>query len=294
MNRILERRFWRFCVALGISLWLPMLGVCENSARSATREPTDCAWAQGPPLDTDSAINGLVQNLAGPLNAAKAKNVVVLDLRGPNGGLHPAGKWLADHVSVAMTTQFPKLKILDRAQLPASDEPPDAPTDIGAIFKKETQEARSVGADVLVEGNFAGVSGQIGVSLAVVKLSELGKTHEMRSGLIPIPKGIDNQIFQALPPLKLEDGFPRAGEGGINMPVCTYCPNASGSGSGTVILKIVVTEDGRPDRIKVLRSPSPELQAAAVKTVQAWRFKPAVGFDGKPIAVVTPIEITLR
>jgi TonB family protein len=271
-----------------------MSGVCERLYRPAARELTIYIGAQGSPLGTDSAIDVLVQRLAEPLKTAKAKNVVVLDLRGPDGGLYTAGKWLSDRVSVAIAAQFPKLKLIDRTQLPSSEETPGVPTTPSALFEKEVQEARSVGADVAVEGNFAGVSGQIGVSLTVVKLSELGKTHETRSGLIPVPKGIDDQGFQAIPPLQLEDGFPRAGKSGINMPVCTYCPNASGGGNGTALLEIIVTQDGRPDRIKILKSPSPELEAAAVKTVQSWRFKPAVGFDGNPIAVITPIQITFR
>jgi TonB family protein len=294
MGQILDRKFCRFCVALGIAFWLPMPGVCEKSDRPATRELTIYTEAQGAPLDTDSAIDALVQSLAAPLKAAKAKNVVVLDLRGPDGGLYAAGKWISDPVSVAMRTEFPKLKIIDRTQLTLSDETPGAPTEESALFKKEIQEARSVGANVAVAGNFAGVSGQIDVSLAVVKLAGLERTHEMRSGLIPIPKGTEDRILQTIPPLDLEDGFPRAGRGGINMPVCTHCPNLANGLSGTVILEVVVTQDGRPDRIKILRSPSPEIEAAAVKTVQAWSFKPAIGFDGKPIAVITPIQITFR
>lgn len=294
MVHILDRKFWAFCVALGIGLWCPMSGGSEKLYVPAARELPIYIGAQGSPLGTDSAIDALVQSLAGPLKVAKAKSVVVLDLRGPNGGLYPAGKWISDHISVAMRAEFPEIKIIDRTQLPPRDEKIGAPMDLSAIFSKEVEQARSVGADVAVEGNFAGVSGQIGVSLAVVGLAELGKTHETRSGLIPVPKGIDDQIFQALPPLQLEDGFPRAGKSGINMPVCTYCPNASGGGNGTVLLDIVVTPDGRADRIKILRSPSTELEAAAVKAVRNWRFKPAIGFDGKPIAVITPIQITFR
>jgi TonB family protein len=242
------------------------------------RDLTIHTEAQGSPLDTDSAIDALLQSLAAPRKAAKAINVVVLDLRGSNGGLYPAGKWISDHVSVAMRTEFPKLRIIDRTQLTSSDETSGAPMEESAIFKKEIQEARSVGADVAVAGNFAGVSGQIGVSLAVVRLAGLERTDEMRSALIPIPKGTEDQIFQTIPPLQLKDGFPRAGRGGINMPVCTHCPYLANGLSGTAILEVVVTQDGGPDRIKILRSPSPETEAAAVKTVQVWRFKQAIGF----------------
>jgi hypothetical protein len=86
----------------------------------------------------------------------KAKNVVVFDLRGPNGGVYPAGKWISDLVSVAMRTEFPKLKIIDRSQLNSNDEVPGNPMDKVALFEREVKEARSVGADVAIAGNFAG------------------------------------------------------------------------------------------------------------------------------------------
>jgi len=121
-------------------LWLAIPAVCENSKRAATRELRRYAAAQDSSLGTDRAIAALVQNLAGPLKAAKAKNVVVLDLRGPNGGLYPAGKWISDHVSVAMKTQFPKLRIIDRTQLPSSHETPGAPMEESAIFKKRSRK----------------------------------------------------------------------------------------------------------------------------------------------------------
>lgn len=278
-------KFWGFCAFVGISCWPTATGLYggESTAYIGTRASS-----------SEPAIDSLVKSLAEPLKAVKAKNVVVFDLRGPNGGVYPAGKWISDHVSVAMRTEFPKLKIIDRSQLNSNDEVPGDPMDKVALFEREVKEARSVGADVAIAGNFAGVSGRIGVSLSVIGLSGLGKTHEVRTGLIPIPSELADQTSQAIPPLELEDGFPRAGESGINMPLCTYCPSPGNGLTGLVTLQIVVTQDGRPDKITVLKSPSPELATAAVKTVQAWRFKPAVGFDGNPIAVITPIQILFR
>jgi TonB family protein len=267
---------------------------CEGAERPLSDDPASHTVAQAPPVTAESALAALVQKLAEPLKAVKAKNVVVLDLRGPNGGLYPAGKWISDHVSVAIKTEFPKLKMIDRSRLIPSVETPGTPTENEAVFKTEVQEAQSVGADVYISGNFAEISGQIGVSLDVVKLAGLEKTHDVRSGLIPIPKEMEDQTLQTIPPLQLEDGFPRAGKSGINMPVCSYCPSPRSGLTGLVKLEIIVTKDGKPDRIKVLKSPSSELAAAAVTMVQTWRFKPATGFDGNPIAVITPIEITFR
>jgi TonB family protein len=294
MRKPFSPKFYGVYIVACVTLWRPVSAKFEGSEGPLPHELASYDAAQAPSVTTESALETLVQKLAQPLKAAKAKHVVVLDLRGPNGGLYPAGKLISDHLSVAIGTEFPKLKIIDRSQLIPSVEMPGTPTEVSAGFKTDIQEARSVGADVFISGNFAEVSGQIGISLHIVKLSELEETHEVRSGLIPIPKEIEDQTSDAIPPLQLEDGFPRAGESGINMPVCSHCPTPSNGLTGLVTLEIIVTKDGRPDRIRVLKTPSPELAAAAARLVQAWRFKPAAGFDGNPIAVITPIEITFR
>ena len=130
-------KFWGFCAFVGISWWTAAAGLHgESTAYIGTQASS-----------SEPAIDSLVKTLAEPLKAVKAKNVVVFDLRGPNGGVYPAGKWISDLVSVAMRTEFPKLKIIDRSQLNS---------DKVALFEREVKEARSVGADVAIAGNFAG------------------------------------------------------------------------------------------------------------------------------------------
>lgn len=43
-------------------------------------------------------------------------------------------------------------------------------------------------------------------------------------------------------------------------------------------LELVVTPDGKTDKIKVVASPSTVLATSAVRAVKGWRFKPSVGF----------------
>jgi TonB family protein len=249
---------------------------------------------QNSPSTTESAIAALVKSLAEPLKKVKARNVIVLNLRGPDGQLHPVGNWFADHVSAAIRNRFPKIKTVDRTQLSSNVEIAGTPMDAEAIFQREIHQARLTGADVAITGNFAAVSDQIGVSLDVIKLADLGKTHDVRAGLIPISKELTDLTSETIPTLELVDGVPRAGKSGIGMPVCTYAPAIGSGRSGLVVLEIVVTKDGRAERIKVIKSPDPELAALAVQSVQSWRCKPALGFDGNPIAVVTPVQITFQ
>jgi protein TonB len=96
-------------------------------------------------------------------------------------------------------------------------------------------------------------------------------------------------------------GYPQAGEGGYGEPVCLFCPNPQFSDEavklkyqGTVLLRFVVTKDGRAEDIQVVRSLGLGLDQKAIAAVRTWRFKPAVGPGGKPAAVILVAEISFR
>ena len=255
-------------------------------------------FAQNLPQGAGSAMTELALHLAEPLKHVKATKVIVFDLRGASGQAHPAGKWLADQLSLAIEARFPRLAAVDRSQANSEDEITAVSTNSITRFSREVDQARAVGADAFITGDFGKVSeSQIGVSLTIVGLTELEKTHETRTALIPISKEFADLSKEPIPGLVLEGGIPRSGKGGISMPICTYCPPPEfrqGESSGTVQLEIVVTSQGRPERITLLQAPTDELAASAVRVVQTWRFKPAVGFDGTPISVVTPIQFSFR
>ena len=85
------------------------------------------------------------------------------------------------------------------------------------------------------------------------------------------------------------NGAYKVGIGGIGFPGCIACPDPSYSDqarsakvSGIVVLHLVVTAEGHTANIQVQRSLGYGLDEEAVKTVEKWRFRPAVGLDGKP------------
>jgi TonB family protein len=95
--------------------------------------------------------------------------------------------------------------------------------------------------------------------------------------------------------------YPNPGAGGNSYPLCTYCPAPSYTREatrakieGTVTLVVVVTADGTATNIHVMKGLGYGLDASAVETVGTWRFKPAAGPDGKPVAVRYTIEVTFR
>jgi TonB family protein len=256
------------------------------------------ANAQSAHPATDSSITALVEGISQPLKRANTKKVIVFDFRGANEQVHPVGKWLADQVSMTIQKELPKIKAIDRSQLNPKSGIAEASTDPHLIFVAEINEARALGADVFISGTFARVSDQIGVSVEITKIADRGQTLEVRTGLVPISRAITDLSSEPIPGLDLKDGIPHAGIGGISMPICTRCPAPetprNATKRGVVLLEIVVTPDGRPEKITIIKTPSPELADSAVRTVQSWRFKPAIGFDGSAIAVFTPIEVTFQ
>jgi TonB family protein len=63
--------------------------------------------------------------------------------------------------------------------------------------------------------------------------------------------------------------------------------------SGTVVLEVTVDLDGHAKDIKVKVGLPFGLTQQAIDTVKEWRFKPAVGPDGKPAAVRQVAELSV-
>ena len=96
-------------------------------------------------------------------------------------------------------------------------------------------------------------------------------------------------------------GVFRAGVNGVGSPLCIYCPDPQYSDEarkakyqGTVVLDVIITADGRAINIHVAKGPGLGLEEKAIEAVRSWRFKPAIGPSGKPVAVSIPIEVTFR
>ena len=62
---------------------------------------------------------------------------------------------------------------------------------------------------------------------------------------------------------------------------------------GTVVLQLVVDDQGRPQNLKILRSLGLGLDQKAIEAVEKWRFKPGMK-DGKAVPVMATIEVNFR
>jgi TonB family protein len=62
---------------------------------------------------------------------------------------------------------------------------------------------------------------------------------------------------------------------------------------GTVILYVVVDEQGNPRELRPIRPLGKGLDEAAIEAVHQWQFRPGMK-DGKPVAVQVTIEVNFR
>jgi TonB family protein len=94
----------------------------------------------------------------------------------------------------------------------------------------------------------------------------------------------------------------RAGENGVSMPVCEYCPKPEYSAEareagiqGMVYLQVAVLTNGRAGEIKLIRGVEKSLDEQAIKAVrEQWTFKPATDRNGDAVDVLVPVEISFQ
>jgi TonB family protein len=93
----------------------------------------------------------------------------------------------------------------------------------------------------------------------------------------------------------------RPGKDGVGYPSCAYCPAPpytqdarDAKLEGVVVLQVVIGPDGRASNMQILKKLGHGLDENAIAAVRNWRFKPAPGPNGKPVAVVLPVEVTFR
>lgn len=91
------------------------------------------------------------------------------------------------------------------------------------------------------------------------------------------------------------------GRDGVGYPACAYCPPPQFSEEarkakhqGSVIVHVIILADGRVTEASVVKGLGLGLDEKALEAVRTWRFTPAMGPGGKPVAVSTEIEVVFR
>ncbi|MGA8223651.1 MAG: energy transducer TonB [Candidatus Acidiferrales bacterium] len=257
----------------------------------------------------------MAESFAGQLLNHEAGEVFVVDFEGRDpddlgGPEEKVGAWLADQFSGAVSKSGYKLKVIDRRQYTFTlgnlhenfendYDPPDA-----------LSVGRSIGADTVVEGTYLYIGNKIYLNVAAYRASQMHECLSVEVGVLELtPDGYDRLRTFLIPRIT----FPLAESAEPNdlrslasknftSAKCVYCPKPTfaieahpNAPSGGVILMALITTDGRPTRIRVMRSLSPERDEQAVRTVQEWRFNPASKTPGgKPVPCDTPIWVAFQ
>ena len=88
--------------------------------------------------------------------------------------------------------------------------------------------------------------------------------------------------------------------GGVSAPKAIFAPDPKYSkealkanDEGVCTVSLIITPDGNPRDVHVVRSLGMGLDEKAVEAVQRWKFQPSMK-DGKPVAVAINVQITFH
>ncbi|MGH9830827.1 MAG: energy transducer TonB [Blastocatellia bacterium] len=244
----------------------------------------------------DPAIDALAARMAEAIVGAKQKSVVVFDFAGPDKGFNALGEELADSLSSSLSKSAASMVVIDRASLRKEVEDNRLSPEI-TDPQLMTWLADKLRAKTVVVGNFSQDGAVLtihaesyefsdGKAIASLQVKE-PMTDDMKA---PLKNGPDANI----PDFDFHSKDEKVAS-------CRRCPRPNYSEqamakkiSDTVLLDAVIGIDGRARDIRVKKSAPLGLTIKAIQAVQSWIFRPAVGPDGKPVAVRLPIEITFR
>jgi len=259
--------------------------------------------AQEPPLkaadQTRSQIAALAERLATLLHSANKRRPFVVALTLPGDRQCPLGNWLADKISESLSSSHPELEVIPRSRWDFDGAASETSHDINQENAAKARYVKSLGAEVLVQGNFAAIPNGVGVTLLADDRFMGGESRFEALGEVSLNNEMKDLLALPLPQRTLLDGSYPAGTAGIGSPVCEQCPppqysyvaRARGL-AGVVILQVVVGSEGKTEKISVLRTPDPALASAAKRSVRTWQFKPASNAQGEFVPVILNVAVS--
>jgi TonB family protein len=252
---------------------------------------------QQPPPVSEQTFAALVDKFAIELQSYGVKRIFIQDFEDPNKQVTPFGAWLADQCALVPADSWRGIEVIHRERIVEQLKLPHTET---IEMDKETARdlAESLKA-VAVRGSYSAAENGIGVTFTAIPYPKAMPLKS--SGKIALTEEMRSHLIKPLESLAPKDGVFMAGEGGVGVPVCEHCPNphypeqaARRGAQGVVVLSAVVTAQGRTRNISITKKLDAELDHWAVEAVRAWRFKPALNVDQKPVSVRTPIDVSFR
>jgi TonB family protein len=263
-------------------------GLAQHLPAASTEQPLE-------------SISALAERLGAQLLTAGKKKPYFLDLSLPEDQPCPLGSWLADRLSQSLAGAHPELQVVARDRWSSAPGPAEFAHDRNQEYAQNEQRAKSLGAEVLIQGNFAAVPGGIGITLIGSDRVAGGDARFETLGEIPITSEMEGVLTSSLPQRSEVQGAFRASTAGIGSPICEFCPAPEYTYvakakklQGVVIAQVLVTSDGVVEDVKVIRTPNPALSDAAIRSVRTWRFRAARNSQGDCVPVIVDVSVAFR
>jgi TonB family protein len=275
-------------VFIWIALTLGRPGIAQQAPPAAIEQP-------------HTQVSVLAERLAAQLLAANKKKPFILDLTLPNNLPCPLGAWLADRLSESITQSHPELEVIPRNRWASLQTSTQLSHDQNQEYILDEERAQSLGAEVLVQGNFAAIPNGIGITLtASDRLSGGESRFEALAEVLFTPE-MQAILTTSIPQRHIVQGAFKASAAGIGSAACEFCPAPEYTYvakakklQGVVIAQIWVTASGDVQETKIVRAPNPALASAAMRTLRTWRFKPARNAQGKFVPVLVDVAVSFR
>ncbi|HET7108173.1 MAG TPA: energy transducer TonB [Candidatus Acidoferrum sp.] len=237
--------------------------------------------------------------------------LLVVDLLSPEGKISPYGIKLADDLTAELARQQKGIRLVDRSLLQRQLEKlreERVPANVQHSVPVARWLGQELGASIVLIGEIVNVGSQaISVSARMQDVKDEKLASPSSEVRLPLPPSMAELIpSNILPPLaQLGESINgervyRAGVQGAGTPKCSYVPNPPYTDearkfdlSGSLILLAVVEPNGSVKPFRIERGLPFGLNASSLKTLQNWKCTPAM-FDGEPVAVLVPMEVTFR
>jgi len=224
----------------------------------------------------------------------------------PSGSTSILGMQLADAVSKELASQQNAIKIIDRSRLQSFLEEDRIPAALFNNQKAICWLGKELSATAVLRGTTEDGGGMLRVQASLLSCvkDKAGPVEEftfpdsdlktLLSPIEPFPKTLPSPATAAIP-LVL-----RAGQGGVTVPRCTYCPSPNYTDpareakfTGTVLLELTISEQGRTADARVIRGLPFGLNGSAKRAVRDWQFNPATR-NGEPVPCMVMMEASFR
>lgn len=229
--------------------------------------------------------------------------VLVEDFGEANQPTTLLGVSLANEFAFALSKHARGFDVIDRARLTGLAQHDLTAQDAWKCYCKPHA------TPVFVTGTLTELGDTLGLSLHVQEFGAPLVDRRIQIFLTPNLKALASAPVPARPtPTWVSRDHPpdpdvkpaTSGTFGVGYPACIDCPQAQYSAEGTiakiegtVTLDVVITADGFPAKITLLRGLPCGMGEAAMKAVEQWKFRPAT-MDGKPVEASQVIEVTFH